>query len=177
VVLALPEDMLHADVDVADARPYAGVQPHPGPDEVGRLRELLAGAEAPDLATWLADLQLDEAEAAATDDRAVPLLTIHSSKGREWPVVFIAGWEEGLMPFGRAPSGPDEAAADEERRLAYVALSRSQVQVYLTWCRSRWRGREGRDGRRELRQPSRYLRALPPELVHPAARAQAGRLS
>jgi DNA helicase II / ATP-dependent DNA helicase PcrA len=140
-------------------------------EHVECLRGLLAASEAPDLATWLADLHLDETEAAAADDGAVPLLTIHASKGREWPVVFIAGWEEGLMPFGRAPSGPDEASDNEERRLAYVALSRSQVQVYLTWCRSRWRGAEGQNGRREFRQPSRYLRALPSELVHPAARA------
>ena len=58
---------------------------------------------------------------------------------------------------------------DEERRVAYVALSRSQVQVYLAWCRSRWRGAEGQDRRRELRQPSRYLRGLPADLVVPAA--------
>jgi superfamily I DNA/RNA helicase len=62
-------------------------------EHVESLRGLLAGAEAPDLATWLADLHLDEAEAATADDRAVPLLTIYASKGREWPVVFIAGCE------------------------------------------------------------------------------------
>jgi DNA helicase II / ATP-dependent DNA helicase PcrA len=140
-------------------------------EHVQALRGLLAASEAPDLATWLADLHLDEAEAAVADERAVPLLTIHASKGREWPVVFIAGCEEGLLPFGRAPSVQDEAADDEERRLAYVALSRTQVQVYLTWCRSRWRGAEGQEPRRESRQPSRYLRALPPDLVHPADRA------
>ena len=138
-------------------------------EHVECLRRLLAASEASDLATWLADLHLDEAEAAAADDRAVPLLTIHASKGREWPVVFIAGCEEGLLPFGRAPSGQEDAANDEERRLVYVALSRSQVQVYLTWCRSRWRGAEGQDGRRELRQPSRYLRGLPADLIVPAA--------
>ena len=141
-------------------------------EHVDGLRGLLAASEAPDLATWLADLHLDEAEAAAADDRAVPLLTIHASKGREWPVVFIAGFEEGLLPFGHARS--DQDGDDEERRLAYVALSRSQVQVYLTWCRSRWRGTDGREGHRELRQPSRYLRALPPDLMH-GARARACR--
>ena len=83
-------------------------------------------------------------------------------------MVFIAGREEGLLPFGRARSG-QEATDDQERRLAYVALSRSQVQVYLTWCRSRWRGTGGQDGRRELRQPSRYLRGLPAHLIVPAA--------
>jgi DNA helicase-2/ATP-dependent DNA helicase PcrA len=135
-------------------------------EHVQALRNLLAASEAPDLATWLADIHLEDVESGIPDDRAVPLLTIHSSKGREWPVVFIVGCEEGLLPFGHASSGRDEAADDEERRLAYVALSRSQVQVYLTWCRSRWRGAEGAGRTRELRQPSRYLRAFPPELVH-----------
>jgi DNA helicase-2/ATP-dependent DNA helicase PcrA len=83
---------------------------------------------------------------------------VHQSKGREWPVVFAAGWEEGLIPFGSGTSRPnDEVGVDEERRIAYVALSRSQVQVYLTWCRSRRRIGRGL----ESRQPSRYLRALP----------------
>src|SRR5262249_38281545 len=116
-------------------------------EHIQALRGLLAASEAPELATWLADLHLDEAEAAAADDRAVPLLTIHASKGREWPVVFIVGWEEGLLPLSHARSGQEQPIDDEERRLAYVALSRSQVQVYLTWCRSRWRGAEGQDRR------------------------------
>src|SRR5437899_5838951 len=51
---------------------------------------------------------------------------------REWPVVFIAACEEGLLPFGRSvATGSDDGDRDEERRVAYVALSRSQVQVYL----------------------------------------------
>jgi DNA helicase II / ATP-dependent DNA helicase PcrA len=100
----------------------------------------------------------------------VPLLTIHGSKGREWPVVFIAGCEEGLLPFGRSAAGRgDDADRDEERRLAYVAMSRSQVQVYLTWCRTRLKDTNGVDPRQELRQPSRFVRGLPPELVQPIA--------
>jgi len=136
-------------------------------EHVETLRELLASSEAPDLATWLADLHLGEVESSSpSDSAAVPLLTIHGSKGREWPVVFICGCEEGLLPFGRTGAkDAGDGVRDEERRLAYVALSRSQVQVYLTWCRTRVR-----DGDRpELRQPSRFVRALPPELVQPVA--------
>jgi DNA helicase-2/ATP-dependent DNA helicase PcrA len=143
----------------------------PHVEHVEALRSLLAASEAPDLATWLADLNLEDAEGTTTDGRAVPLLTIHSSKGREWPVVFIVGFEEGLLPFGHASWARDEAADDEERRLVYVALSRSQVQVYLTWCRSRCRSGGSAGGMRELRQPSRYLRVLPPELIHLAGSA------
>lgn len=81
-------------------------------------------------------------------------------------MVFICGAEEGLLPFGRSvASGADDGAGDEERRLAYVALSRTQVQVYLTWCRTRLKDPDGPQPRRELRQPSRFVRALPPELV------------
>jgi DNA helicase II / ATP-dependent DNA helicase PcrA len=81
------------------------------------FRALVAASGAPDLATWLADLHLDEAEAATADDRAVPLLTIHGSKGREWPVVFIAGCEEGLLPFGHAQ--PDQGG---RRRRATIGV-------------------------------------------------------
>ena len=84
--------------------------------------------------------------------------------------MFICGCEEGLLPFGR--SGAKDAGdgeRDEERRLAYVALSRSQVQVYLTWCRTRTRDADGPEPRREVRQPSRFVRALPPELVRAVA--------
>src|SRR5262249_1697275 len=113
-------------------------------EHVRALRDLLAASDAPDLGTWLADLHLGEVDAGPSDSAAVPLLTIHASKGREWPVVFIAGWEEGLLPFGRsAATGGDQDDRDEERRLAYVALSRSQVQVYVTWCRTRLTNSDG----------------------------------
>jgi superfamily I DNA/RNA helicase len=75
-----------------------------------------------------------------------------------------------LLPFGRSvATGADDGDGDEERRLAYVALSRTQVQVYLTWCRTRVKDPDGSQPRRELRQPSRFVRALPPELVQAVA--------
>ena len=84
--------------------------------------------------------------------------------------MFICGAEEGLLPFGRTVGdGAGDDDRDEERRLAYVALLRSQVQVYLTWCRTRLRDADGQEPRRELRQPSRFVRALPSELVQPMA--------
>jgi DNA helicase II / ATP-dependent DNA helicase PcrA len=142
-------------------------------DHVHALRDLLAASDAPDLGTWLADLHLGEVEAGPPDSAAVPLLTIHAAKGREWPVVFIAGCEEGLLPFGRsAATASDDGDRDEERRLAYVAMSRSQVQVYLAWCRTRLKDANGPDPRQELRQPSRFVRGLPPELVQPITLAK-----
>jgi len=130
-----------------------------------QLHALLEHATAPDLATWLADLHLGEAE-PAPDQHAVALLTVHRAKGGEWPVVFVAGVEEGLLPHVRpARSGEAEPDDAEERRLVYVALSRCQVQLYLTCCRTRRPLVDGEPGRPEPRRPSRYLRALPAELV------------
>jgi DNA helicase-2/ATP-dependent DNA helicase PcrA len=136
---------------------------------VEQLHVLLEHASAPDLATWLADLHLGELE-ALPNDNAVSLLTVHASKGKEWPVVFVVGVEEGLLPHLR-PSTRSEAEPDdsEERRLTYVALSRCQVQLYLTYCRTRRPIVGGQPGRPEPRRPSRYLAALPASLVHPVA--------
>jgi DNA helicase-2/ATP-dependent DNA helicase PcrA len=136
---------------------------------VEHLHALLLRATAPDLATWLVDLNLGEADAEPDQD-AVALLTVHGAKGREWPVVFVSGIEEGLLPHVR-PARPGEPEPDdaEERRLTYVALSRCQVQLYLTYCRTRRPSVDGEMGKPVPRQPSRYLRALPSDLVVPAA--------
>jgi DNA helicase-2/ATP-dependent DNA helicase PcrA len=136
---------------------------------VEQLHVLLEHTSAPDLATWLADLHLGEAD-PLPNDNAVSLLTVHASKGREWPVVFVVGVEEGLMPHLRPSASADAEADDsEERRLTYVALSRCQVQLYLTYCRTRRPIVAGQPGRPEPRRPSRYLRALPPPLVRAAS--------
>ena len=86
---------------------------------------------------WLTDLHLGDVDGPA-DTRAIALSTIHSAKGGEWPVVFVVGLEDGLLPHlrpGRMTEGtPGE---DEERRLAYVAISRTQVLLYLVYCRTR----------------------------------------
>ncbi len=66
---------------------------------------------------------------------SVTLMTIHSAKGLEFPVVFIAGLEEGLFPLRRAKEIDEEL--EEERRLFYVALTRAKEKVYLSWARSR----------------------------------------
>ncbi|MBV9899274.1 MAG: ATP-dependent helicase [Chloroflexi bacterium] len=132
---------------------------------VEHLHALLEHTSAPDLGTWLADLHLGETD-AAPDQRCVSLLTVHAAKGREWPVVFVTGVEEGLLPHVRPPlSGQPEPSDDEERRLTYVALSRCQVLLYLTYCRTRRPVLDGQPGRPEPQQPSRYLRGLPMDLV------------
>jgi DNA helicase-2/ATP-dependent DNA helicase PcrA len=86
-------------------------------------------------ATLVAGLDL-----LAPDADAVTLMTLHTAKGLEFPVVFIAGLENGLFPLAR--SFDDPALLEEERRLFYVGITRAERQLYLTWARSRRRNGE-----------------------------------
>lgn len=88
---------------------------------------------------------------------AVTLMTLHSSKGLEFPVVFISGMEEGLFPLGR--SYDEEELLEEERRLFYVGITRARRKVYLTCARSRRRA-----GEMSWTKPSSFLDVLWDEL-------------
>ena len=90
----------------------------------------------------------------------VNLMTIHASKGLEFPVVFIAGTEEGLIPHGRAVDEGGDAAVEEERRLFYVAITRARDKLLISACRSRRRQNSAVES-----QPSRFLDEIPPHLV------------
>ena len=92
------------------------------------------------------------------NEDGVTLMTLHTAKGLEWPVVVLTGLENGLFPLARAEEQPD--GLEEERRLCYVGLTRAKDKLYLTWARARRRGGELRPG-----MPSRFLRALPPGIV------------
>src|SRR2546425_8950970 len=80
-------------------------------------------------------------------------MTVHMAKGLEWPVVTLAGLEDGLFPLARSASEP--GGLEEERRLCYVGLTRAREKLYLSWARTRYRA-----GRLELSEPSRFLEAL-----------------
>ena len=106
----------------------------------------------------------DDDDATGADDK-ITLTTLHGAKGLEWPIVFLIGVEEELLPHARTlyPQGPDvEGAADvsEERRLAYVGITRARTRLYLT--RALVRQKHGRD---RPRTPSRFLREIPAELL------------
>ncbi|MBX9599931.1 MAG: UvrD-helicase domain-containing protein [Bryobacteraceae bacterium] len=129
------------------------------------LNELVnAAAEAAERGETLADF-LDHAalvaDADQVDERApVSLLTVHNAKGLEFPVVFLAGLEEGLFPHSRSLNS--ESMLEEERRLCYVGMTRAQKKLYLS-C-ARYRRRFG-GGPAEPSLRSRFLREVPATLV------------
>ena len=126
----------------------------PGASVLLEARELLrplAGACGDDLERFLSALSLDT-EIDTWDPRAdrISLLTLHAAKGLEFPVVFIAGCENGLLPLTWGKAEP--AALDEERRLFYVGVTRAKTKLFLCRAKRRlWRGKV-----REL-PPSPYL--------------------
>ncbi|MEC4892855.1 MAG: DNA helicase PcrA [Oscillatoria sp. PMC 1051.18] len=91
-------------------------------------------------------------------EKAVSLMTLHSAKGLEFPVVFLVGLEQGLFPNHRTIDDP--IALEEERRLCYVGITRAQEQLFLTYTRERrlW-------GAREIAIPSQFLQELPEDLI------------
>lgn len=91
------------------------------------------------------------------DGNYVTLATIHAVKGLEFPVVFICGLEDGIIPSSRSES--DGRSEEEERRLMYVAITRAKEKLYLTRSKSRYLY-----GHRDLTRPSRFLVELTPEL-------------
>ncbi len=94
------------------------------------------------------------ADQGTGDPTGVTLMTVHMAKGLEWPVVTVAGLEDGLFPLARSAGEP--GGLEEERRLCYVGLTRAREKLYLSWARTRYR-----NGRLELSEPSRFLEALP----------------
>ena len=142
---------------------------------LGNLNELVnAASEAAERGETIAEFLDHAALVSDTDDldeRApVSLLTLHNAKGLEFPIVFLAGMEEGLFPHIR--SLDSKAAMEEERRLCYVGMTRSEKRLFLT--SARYRRRFG-GGQQEATIPSRFLREVPRALVEdlrPVAPAQ-----
>ena len=138
---------LRSDLDAAEHR------------EACELLIPVATAYGQDLERFLSDLALGT-EIDTWDPRAdrISLLTLHAAKGLEFPVVFIAGCESGLLPLTWGRSTPAEL--DEERRLFYVGVTRAKTKLYLSRAKKRlWRGKV-----REL-PPSPYLADIEEQLL------------
>lgn len=160
--------------ELARVLDYENLLAAEGPEGIERwdnVRELIAGAaewsevvgpeEEPGtpLQRFLAEAALLSAvDTSAGREDGVTLMTLHTAKGLEWPLVVLAGMEDGLFPMMRAMESPD--GLEEERRLCYVGITRARDVLFMTWARARRRGGELRPG-----MPSRFLRELPPELV------------
>ena len=100
-------------------------------------------------------------------DTGVVLMTLHSAKGLEFPVVFLIGMEEGVFPHMRSLTEP--AQLEEERRLCYVGITRARERLFLSnaWCRTL-------HGSTQYNPPSRFLQELPSELVEESEASRAG---
>ncbi len=103
---------------------------------------------------------------AQLDNDRITLMTLHSAKGLEFPVVFLAGMEEGLFPHSR--SLMDDEQLEEERRLCYVGITRAKQVLYLSSA-----GMRTIYGRTSPSEPSRFLEEIPDSLVHEYRRASA----
>jgi DNA helicase-2/ATP-dependent DNA helicase PcrA len=97
-------------------------------------------------------------EESGTKDAHVWLMTLHSAKGLEFPIVFIAGMEERLFPHSRASD--DEAELEEERRLCYVGMTRARTRLMLTGA-----ARRRIFGEYQASEPSRFIGEVPAELI------------
>lgn len=137
------------------------------PDAESRLedlRELVtvaqeADAEGRPLGEFLEQVALVADADSLIDARdRITLMTLHTSKGLEFPVVFLAGMEEGLFPHRRAVT--DRDTVEEERRLCYVGMTRAREQLFLTRAR-----RRHVFGTETENPPSRFLREIPSELL------------
>ena len=166
-----PAEILEEVIRVTEYESHLLAEGLEGQDRWENVRELLASAanwsevvepaedEGTPLERFLAEAALVSANDKVTgQEQGVTLMTLHTAKGLEWPVVVLAGLEDGLFPLARAADQPE--GVEEERRLCYVGLTRAKDKLYLTWARARRRGGELRPG-----APSRFLRALPPAIL------------
>ena len=136
--------------------------------EVAREFDATAEAEQDTLDVFLQQVALvADADGRTDDDGLVTLMTLHNAKGLEYPVVFMAGMEEGVFPHARAL---DEGGLEEERRLGYVGITRAMRQLYLTSAR-----RRAVFGATQYGMRSRFLDEIPAELTdRPSERRRPG---
>ncbi len=132
---------------VSAARGFSPERAGEGDMELGPLESFLAHAV----------LESGEGQADAWDD-CVQMMTLHSAKGLEFPVVFLAGMEDGLFPHQRSVA--DLSSLEEERRHCYVGATRAMRHLYITYAEQR-----RLYGIDTYGQPSRFISELPPELI------------
>lgn len=145
-----------------------------GEDRMSNVGELITKAvnytdshEEPDLTEFLEEVALvADIDNVSEDDNRVLLMTLHSAKGLEFPNVYLAGLEDGLFPSYMSISSTDSDDLEEERRLAYVGITRAMDELTLTCARMRMVR-----GETQYNQVSRFVNEIPRELLDSAGAA------
>ncbi len=158
-------DVLDAIIGKTGYNDYLDDGTDQGKMRIENVKELRSVAEQfPDIVQFLEnvsliqDRQMPDANMQNGKAEVVTLMTLHASKGLEYPVVFLVGMEEGLFPHSRSMLDPNQM--EEERRLAYVGITRAKDQLFLTYTKSRLFF-----GTRSNNLPSRFISAIPETLI------------
>ena len=131
------------------------------PGRLENLKELVVTLEEfENFQGFLDHVALVTENESAADEAKVSLMTLHAAKGLEFPVVFLAGWEDGLFPLRRSMDAGGLPALEEERRLAYVGITRSEQYCYVSFTNSRVI-----NGFWDTSFPSRFVDELPEQHV------------
>lgn len=131
---------------------------------IENIQELLnVSSQFQDIATFLENVALVQDKQLAdvensNGQNAISMMSLHSAKGLEFPVVFLVGLEEGLLPHSRSVYDPDQL--EEERRLCYVGITRAQEKLYLSYARKRWQY-----GSSSQTLPSRFISEINSSLI------------
>jgi DNA helicase-2/ATP-dependent DNA helicase PcrA len=168
-----PGELLQAVIDRTDYFQELQAESATRVEIEGRIEnveELLGAArQVTTLSEFLTEVSLvADTDDMAEDGSSMTLMTLHTAKGLEFPVVFMVGMEEGVFPHLRALGEPTEL--EEERRLCYVGVTRARERLYMSyaWCRSLW-------GEAQYNRLSRFVEEIPEHLVRTVGRDRRGR--
>ncbi len=159
-------DLLQEVLDVTKYLDYLQEEPETYEDRVNNIKELSSmfikyeeESEDANLSEFLEDVALiSDIDSYNEDEDAVVLMTLHSAKGLEFPVVFIPGMEEGIFPGNQSIFSEEDL--EEERRLAYVGITRAKKKLYLISSQQRMLY-----GQTSRNMPSRFLREIPSSVI------------
>lgn len=139
---------------------YIRDQTAEGEERWENVKELLTATSGKTLEQFLEEVALIQETDKLDDSKAqVNLMTLHSAKGLEFPLVFIIGMEDGVFPHSRSLFDPHQL--EEERRLCYVGVTRARDELHLVFCRQR-----ALYGSTQINPPSRFVFEIPEHLVH-----------
>lgn len=159
-------DLLQEVLDVTKYLDYLHEEPETYEDRVNNIKELSSmfikyeeESEDANLSEFLEDVALiSDIDSYNEDEDAVVLMTLHSAKGLEFPIVFIPGMEEGIFPGNQSMFSEEDL--EEERRLAYVGITRAKKKLYLISSQQRMLY-----GQTSRNMPSRFLREIPSSVI------------